>query len=271
MHENEMNNSSVSLDRALSPKKFFDEKAQAQDKNEKRIKKDRPYKQDTTITVQILPKSVYSSFPSQSRKSFPAQEDHSQPPDSFNPMEPLLQRDEIIRGDSPILGIDPAQNSKEEREVYGKPWPPPLTPPPPVPRDRVIRGQGKQTGRSDLPLRKYPNNSTQKGKPSVLPQLPEQPSNANRGGESMGVNVNGYVPTQTGIPPRSDSVVKKKEMGIYNENQDRLLSEDGLPLEMRLRKLEGLVRKLEVENARTAEKMLAKRVGSERHTSGLMK
>jgi len=66
-------------------------------------------------------------------------------------------------------------------------------------------------------------------------------------------------------------MAKKKEVGIYNENQDRLRSDDGLPLELRLRKLEGLVRKLEVENARTAERVLAKRIGSDGHTTGLMK
>ncbi len=265
--ENEMNNSNVSLDRVPIPKKFLDENAHAQ----KRSANDQPYELEATTTVQILPKSVYSPFPSRTRNSSTAREDISQPADSSDPENPPLRRGEILRGDSPILGIDPARSSKEERGVYGKPRPPPLTPPPPIPRDRVIRGQGKQTVRSDLPLRKHPNNLVQGGKPSVLPQSPVQASNADRGGESIGVNTNGNVRTQGGMPPRSDLVVKKKEMGIYNENQERLRSEDGMPLEIRLRNLEGLVRKLEVENARTAEKMLAKRVGSEGRATGLMK
>lgn len=268
MAEYGMNNSNVSL---KSPKTLFEENGYAQDKNEKRTAKDRLYELDTTATAQILPKSVYFPFPSQSRKPSTAREDLGQPPHSSNPKDPPLQRDEILRGDSPILGIDSAQNPKKEREAYGRPRLPPLTPPPPVPRDRVIRGQGKQTVRSDLPLRMYPNNLIQGGKPSILPQSPMKPNNADRSLESIGVNVNGYVRTQTGMPPRSDLVVKKKEMGIYNENQERLRGEDGMPLDMRLKKLEGLVRKLEVENARTAEKVLAKRVGSGNHTAGLMK
>ena len=272
LSENGMNSSNVSLDGVLGPQTLADENIHTRDKNGKRTAKDVPYKPDTTTTAQILPKSVYSPFPSQSRKSSTSRGDVSQPPNSSNFKEPSIRRGEILRGDSPILGIDPVPSSKEKREAYGKLRPPPLTPPPPVPRDRVIRGQGKQTVRSDLPLRKHPTNDPVcSSKPSVLPQLPVQPSNADRGGESIGVNADGHLPTQGGIPSRADLLVKKKEMGIYNENQERLRSEDGIPLELRLRKLEGLVRKLEVENARTTERVLAKRIGSESYATGLTK
>jgi hypothetical protein len=269
--ENGMNSSNISLDGTLSPKTLPDENKHTRDKNGKRTAKDGPYEPDTTTTAQILPQSVYSTFPSQSRKSSTSREDVNQPANSTNFKEPSFRPDEILRGDSPILGIDPLPNSKEEREAYGKPRPPPLTPPPPVPRDRVIRGQGKQSVRSDLPLRKHSNIPAGDSKPSALPQLPVQPSNADRSGESIGVNVDGHLRRQGGMPSRGDLVVKKKEMGIYNENQERLRSEDGIPLELSLRKLEGLVRKLEEENTRTAERVLAKRIRSESYAAGLMK
>ena len=184
-------------------------------------------------------------------------------------MEPPLRMNEVPRGDSPILGIYPAQNAKEENEIYGKPRPPPLTPPPPIPRDRVIRGQGKQTVRPDLPFRPHPDNPARRGSPSLPPQPVVQPVTATQGGESIVVDAGLHTQTQGRVPPRSDVALKRKETGVYNESQEDFRNEDGMPLEVRLRRLEGLVRRLEAENAKAAERMLAKRVRPEGHVVGL--
>ena len=272
--ENGMNNSNASLGEALSPKTLLDENTRTRQKNEKRIG---PYELDATPTSQKLAKTIYSPFPLRRRKSSLAREDGSQPPDSSNPPERRFRSGEIPRGDSPVLGVGPTKSSREEKEAYGKSRPPPLTPPPvtpppPIPQDRVIRGHGKHTVRSDLPLRMQPDNLTRRDTPPVPPPPLVQPGNATRLGESMGVNLDGHVQMQRGMPHGDFAV--KKAMGIYNENQERLRSEDGMPLELRLRKLEGLVKKLEAENAKnakTAEKLLGTRVGSEGYVASLMK
>lgn len=95
------------------------------------------------------------------------------------------------------------------------------------------------------------------------------PTYVDRGVDDMSGIVDMYH-RSPGEVQRSDSGAKR-ELGIYSENQERLQSEDGMPLEMRLRKLEKLVGKLEEENARIGAKGVGKMTRGVGSISGLMK
>jgi hypothetical protein len=103
----------------------------------------------------------------------------------------------------------------------------------------------------------------------VQPQTLLNPTYVARGIDDTSGIVDMYHQSKIDLQ-RSDSGAER-ERGIFGENQERLQSEDGMPLEMRLRKLEDLVGKLEQENARIGGKGITKRGRGIGSISGLIK
>jgi len=257
---------------------------------EKRLRKDGPYELDGTPQGSKLSKAIYSPFPLQQRKSSTSRDGSGQPsltpnniPRQISHQLQVSGSNGIPRGDSPILGVDSDSSSKEEIDRFellrSIPTTRQTSRQQTLPQTRYIREQQEETlssyasqhsqlTRVDPRFRTdYVDPMQQADYPLPL-QSAKTLAYTSRGRESSSGVIEIYAQPEREIE-RSDSGVKR-EMGLYKENQQRLQTEDGVPLEMRLRNLEKLVGKLEQENARIKGKgsRVGRRSGS---ISGSMK
>jgi len=237
---------------------------------ETRLRKEGPYELDGTSQGSKLSKAIYSPFPLQQHKSQASRDRLGQPsltpnniPRQISHQLQVSGSNGIPRGDSPILGLDSDSSSKEEVDRFELPKSIPTTRQTSrqhtLPQTRYVREQPEEMlssrpSRQSQSTRVDPRFRTDYVEPIQQSDYPLPLQSAktlaypSRGRESATGVIEIYAQPEREIE-RSDLGVKR-EMGLYKENQQRLQSEDGVPLEMRLRNLENLVGKLEQENAR---------------------
>lgn len=289
------NSSNVSLDVVNLP---ASDNVASRTETGKKSRKDGPYELEANTHAPKLSKTTYSPFPLRQRKPSRALDQQFGPPLS-TPSNPLPKQtppphrlqasngDEIPRGDSPVLGMDSDSSPQEDKKRYGRQRSPPAAReaprPSPMPRNRANRDKAEPLLPSHYPsfrnnesrvadslFRTYIEDPIRRGKQSAMqPQTLLNPTYVARGIDNTSGIVDMYHQSQLDLQ-RSDSGAEG-ERGIFSENQERLQSEDGMPLEFRLRKLEELVGKLEQENSRIGGKGITKRGRGIGSISGLMK
>lgn len=271
------NNSTSSLDVVNIP--AYDDVGSRVDTE--RLPQKGPYELEAPQGAKVL-KSTYSPFPLRRRKSNKALDQFgpplrtgSNPRQQPSPPQRLQvsNGNEIPRGDSPVLGMDSDSSPQDDSDQYRRPKSPPanrqLPRPPPVPRNRSTRDSAdsepttytsfraqQQEPRVDPLFRTYLDPIRRNKESSVQPQQLLNPSYVARDDTTSGI-LDMYHESQMEVQ-RSNSG-KTREIGIWTENHERLKDEEGMPLEMRLRKLEDLVGKLEQENAKIGGKGVPKK------------